>query len=173
MTVVEEGNLRFEFPDEWTVIKYDDSRFYRDRVQKCQSVKAADIVADSRGDIFIIEVKDFRRYRIGSKERLKNHKLATEVAEKVTDTIAGLYGAHRSFNPELGSLGARLFTAKPPRVKVILFLEEDRPPTPHRSFKQIRPNLRTAIAQRLAYLNVHCNVHNSEDFPPQYGWHVL
>jgi hypothetical protein len=94
MQLVQEGNLRFGFPDDWAVVKYDESSFYRDQIERCEGTKAVDIIAYSRGDMFIIEVKDFRGYRIQNKERLTNSDLAIEIAQKVRDTMAGMYRAH-------------------------------------------------------------------------------
>ncbi|MFH0825172.1 MAG: hypothetical protein V2B18_20670 [Pseudomonadota bacterium] len=172
MTSESEGNLQFHFPDEWPVLRYDACGFYRDRVEKCQDVKAVDFLLLARTGLVMIEVTDFRDFRIQTKLSLKNDGLAREFAAKVKDTIAGLYGAHRNENEDLAPFCNYLFLQRPRKVKVILLLEEDRPPSGHKSFKAIRSNLIMAINRRLRYLSVRCNVHCRRDVPSDYGWSV-
>ena len=50
----------------------------------------------AHGDLYWIEVKDFRGYRIQNKRRLSEGELAIEVAQKVRDSIAGIIGAYRT-----------------------------------------------------------------------------
>ncbi|AFM24844.1 hypothetical protein [Desulfomonile tiedjei] len=171
MTTQRVDTFTFEFPDSWLTIKYDDCVFYRNRFGQLVDVKAVDVLAIGHG-LFIIEAKDFRRYRIQSKQRMSNDELVLEIAKKVRDTVAVLYGAYRHENQELSEFCSYLYSQTVRPIKVILLLEEDRPPTGHKSFKRIRPNLLTAINQRLRYLNVHCNLHNCSDVPGNYGWTV-
>jgi hypothetical protein len=88
-----EGNLEFQFDQNWDVIKYDGHNFYQQRAKKLREMKAADFVAVNKNQckLYIIEVKDFR---IEHPESLTN--LADTVAQKVRDTVAGLVGAHHS-----------------------------------------------------------------------------
>jgi hypothetical protein len=78
-------NLSFTFPDTWTVIKFDDTVFYRGQFGKMwEGIKAVDLVAvsDDR-TAYLIEVKDYRVAREpGPKE------LPHLVAAKVFDTLA-------------------------------------------------------------------------------------
>jgi hypothetical protein len=58
-------------------------------------------------------------------------------------------------------------------LKIILLLEEDRPPASHKSFKNVRSNLRKAIKQRLRYLGVPFNLHDLADIAESsYDWTV-
>ncbi len=86
------------------------------------------------GTLFLIEIKDFRGARIENKQRIEHAYLADEVAQKVRDTIAGLYGAYRCCSLTLAPFYKYLF-ANPKYLKekresrkitAILFLEEDK-----------------------------------------------
>ncbi len=164
-------NFTFEFPDGWYVKKYDECNFYRKQFAEPEDIKAVDVLA--LGEVlFVIEAKDFRGYRIANRKRMAQNELALEIGKKIRDTVAVLYGAHRLGNQELSKFCDYLFVRNSRPIKVILLLEEDRPPTGHKSFKAIRPYLLTAIKQRLRYLSAHCNLHNCADVSQHYGWTV-
>lgn len=171
MKSIKVERFTFEFPDEWPVKKYDDCSFYREQFGEPEDIKAVDVLAIGE-DLFIIEAKDFRGYRIANKKRMADNELVLELAKKIRDTVAVLFGAHRFGNLELAEFCNYLFVRNSGPIKVILLLEQDRPPTGHKSFKAIRPALLTAIKQRLRYLNAHCNLHNCADVPDHYGWTV-
>lgn len=174
MSIIKEGNLTFQFPSDWQVCKYDgENHFYYNQVCQCQGTKAVDILALSGPQLFMIEAKDFRGDRIKNKERLNKGELIIEVAQKVRDTFAGLYGAYRCFNEELQPFCHRLFTGKYQPVKVVLLLEEDIPPSNDiKSLKQKRAALAISIHKQLKFLSVHCSVHNCSDLPKHFQWSV-
>ncbi|MCA8917197.1 hypothetical protein [Aromatoleum bremense] len=78
---------RFHFPDDWQVLKYDDSAFHRNQFQSfAGGAKAVDAVALSpTGECWLIEVKDYRRNR-----RSKPGSVFAETAGKVRATLAGM-----------------------------------------------------------------------------------
>ncbi|MFO0592641.1 MAG: hypothetical protein U0441_34170 [Polyangiaceae bacterium] len=124
-----EGFLSFDFDGTWHAVKWDDSDAYRSGVGRIQK-RAVDFCGVRRGDVYLIEVKDFRGHAIANKPRLTGDDeegLASEVAHKVCDTIAGLVGARRmrlteeeTFRP----FGEGLASSKTD-VRVILWLEAD------------------------------------------------
>ncbi len=127
-TVVDEGRLRFTFGDGWIVEKYDGHREYRNGIGKLPGSKAVDVVASNPGQgLLLIEVKDFRDHRIENKLRV-GEDLATELGQKVRDSVAGMVGALRNssepgqWQPHVGHLVDRNRD-----VRVLLWLEEDRP----------------------------------------------
>ena len=154
MTVIQEGKLRFFFPEKWHVIKYDECHFYQQKALKCQETKAVDILALSDTELFLIEVKDFRGDRISNKERIKSGDLAIEFAHKVRDSIASLYGALRHANPELAPFCKYLYSKNIHKTTVILFLEEDRPLPKTKAAKQARLSLMTLIERQVKFLGV-------------------
>jgi len=171
MTTLTVDNFTFEFPDTWSVVKYDDCKFYRKQFGQLQDVKGVDVLTIGN-ELFIIEAKDFRNFRIQNKGRIANQELALEIAKKIRDTVAALYGAHRHGNPDLAPYCHYLFKQSRRPIKVIFLLEEDRPPTPHKSAKKIRSDLLIKIKQGLGYLDVHCNLHTLSDISRHYGWTV-
>ncbi len=163
--------MRFDFPVEWSVVKFDATRFYQNRVKKCHGTKAVDFLAWTGDALFMIEAKDFRQYRIENKPRIASGDLAREVAQKVRDTIAGLYGAFRWEIEEVQPFYSKLLR-KNHRIHVVLLLEEDRPARVANDFKIKRSNLLTILKSQLKFLNVRCSIHNREDLPARFQWSV-
>jgi hypothetical protein len=133
-TRIDEGKLRFEFESQWRVARYDGDEtaapahaFYRNQVSRLPETKAVDFVGILAGEGgYLIEIKDFRGYRIKNKKRLASADLAIEVAQKVRDTIAGLVGAVRNeTNPSLLTDAGLLLFNKAETVRIVLWLEDD------------------------------------------------
>ena len=142
----DEQALHFEFDDTWQVIKYDDEPGYRDGIHKLGQTKAVDFLGQHHPAkrLFFIEVKDFRGFRVENKERVSSGSLADEVAFKVRDTLAGMIGAQRRRPDEAiwGELVRALEHGH--EVRVILWLEEDKP----RGRKDIRADGRRSTLQK-------------------------
>jgi hypothetical protein len=130
---IHEGKLRFEFESQWRVARYDGDEdaapahaFYQNQVSRLPGTKAVDFVGILVGEGYLIEVKDFRGYRIPNKKRLSSGDLAIEVAQKVRDTIAGLVGAVRNeTNPSILTDAGLLLFKKAETVRIVLWLEDD------------------------------------------------
>jgi hypothetical protein len=188
VTVIVEEHLRFEFGPSWQVEKYDDeTSMYRkggiERLKEqipCKQclkprdvgTKAVDFVGRRRehdDQIYLIEVKDFRGHAVENRRRAQG-ELAFEVAIKVRDTLAGLVGAlHRPDTPSWRPLVAPLLQRPP---KVLLWLEEDM--SPARTNQRGDPTMvmRTALSQRLSWLNPHVMVMNKEKLWPALDLYV-
>ena len=131
---IDEGKLRFEFESQWRVARYDGDEgaapahaFYQKQVSRLPGTKAVDCVGLLFGEGgYLMEVKDFRGYRIQNKKRLGSGELAIEVAQKVRDTIAGLVGAVRNeTNPSILTDAGLLLFKKAETVRIVLWLEDD------------------------------------------------
>jgi hypothetical protein len=86
---IEADGLNFDFPDTWKVSKYDNWAFYRNQFSKIRDgIKAVDLIAVDRQDIWLIEVKDYRQF-----SRTKPSDLAEEVRDKVLYTLAAMLPA--------------------------------------------------------------------------------
>ncbi|WP_291320987.1 hypothetical protein [Desulfonatronospira sp.] len=89
MTRLIEGDLVFEFPENWKVGQYDRWAFYRKRFKGCCSGnKAVDFAAvcpEPQNILWLVEVKDYRVHR-----RTKIVDLPLEMALKVRDSLAGI-----------------------------------------------------------------------------------
>lgn len=131
----DEGNQHFEFDSKWKVERYDGGgdtpvgghTFYRNQVSHLPNTKAVDFVGvHALEGAFLIEVKDFRGFRIQNKKRLKSGELALEVAHKVRDTVAGLVGAVRNEThaSALTDVGLSLLK-QTETVRIVLWLEDD------------------------------------------------
>lgn len=131
----EEGNQQFEFDAKWKVERYDGRdgaaaeghAFYRAQVSRLPGTKAVDFVGILIGEGgHLVEVKDFRGYRIQNKKRLTSGELAIEVAQKVRDTVAGLVGAVRNeTHPSVLTDAGLLLLKKSEPLRIVLWLEDD------------------------------------------------
>lgn len=151
MTEIEEGSLKFSFPDHCEATKYDTWAFYR---QKFQSVaggsKAVDILCLAQDASWLIEVKDYRQH-----PRTKPVNLGDEVANKVRDTLAGLAAASANASHEGEQAFAERALAKQ-WWRIALHLEQQsvvtsplRPQaiSPANVLKKLRMNLKAIDAQ--------------------------
>jgi hypothetical protein len=149
----DEEHLRFQFDDTWHVIKYDDHRDYRERIEHLDETKALDFVAVQADSLlYLIEVKDFRGHRIENQERLREGLLAIEVGHKVRDTIAGIVAAHHRGNEDDWARVVRRMGCRETPVRFLLWLELDLPPGP-RGRRQNRASvLIDALRRKLDWL---------------------
>ena len=119
MTEIQEGKLKFLFPDNCEAAKYDNWDFYRKFFQSIVSgTKAVDILCIAQDASWLIEVKDYRHH-----PRTKPIDLDDEVARKVRDTLSGLAAA--SANAQDGGerrLATRALAKQ--RWRVALHLEQ-------------------------------------------------
>ena len=108
-----ESNIEFEFPDNYKVIKFDSTDFYRNNFNALPGGKGVDFIASSTKQYFMIEVKNCygheadNRWRIGvdnskrdkmpvSHDISDRDSLDIEAPQKVAMTIASLFGAFTS-----------------------------------------------------------------------------
>jgi hypothetical protein len=162
----EEGCLRFSFGNEWRVIKYDDSPVYREHISKLPETKAVDFIGLHAGDLFLIEVKDLRGFRIQNQARLTSGDLAIEVGQKVRDTLAGIIGAYRTASePETWQDFANLLTNRAKKIKVIVWLEYDQP-IHHRDRQKVEAGVEgNLIKKHLRWLTAQVIVCNQAGRP--------
>lgn len=88
MPYVDEGYFRYQFPNTWIAVKFDDLAFYRSHFQKVAGgAKAVDVVALSpdHSTLWLIEAKDYRE-----NSRVKKLPVEQELAEKACGTLACL-----------------------------------------------------------------------------------
>jgi hypothetical protein len=185
MTRIEEGYLAFEFGERWRVFKLDEHRDYRERIGKLDETKAVDFIGilDDK-ELYFIEVKDFRGYRIESKDRFLKGKLpdcqliegecqllkgelplSVELAQKVRDSIACIIGAYRtSSEPEVWAYYATLLCNKKRSIKVVLWLEHDLPSHLTLRRKAMESVSANFLKPKLKWLTHSVFVYNSKKF---------
>lgn len=120
MPSITEGQLIFDFPNDWQASKFDEWSFYRNQFQQvCGGAKAIDILAiDPNACFWKIEVKDYRQHR-----RTKTIDLAEEIAVKVRDSLAALVAARANAN-DANERAMAEAALRCPRLRVVLHLEQ-------------------------------------------------
>lgn len=120
MPAISEGQLTFQFPEDWQATKFDGWSFYRNQFQQvCGGAKAIDLLALAPDRcLWAIEVKDYRQQR-----RTKTIELGEEVACKVRDSLAALVAARINANDAAEKqLADHALMAK--QIRVVLHLEQ-------------------------------------------------
>lgn len=143
MASLQVDGMELLFPDDWQVMKYDDSAFHRRQFQSfAGGSKAVDMIALCGDDLWLIEVKDYRRAR-----REKSISIEDEMAGKVRSTLAGLATARVRANDadEREFANRALRTAN---IRVALHLEQAK--HPNRLFPQVVDPFSTQIALKKA-----------------------
>ncbi len=145
-----ESRLLFTFSDDWRVIKWDEHTAFRQGLCLFGGTKAVDFIGIMFDTPWLIEVKNFRGYRIQNKQRLSSGELAKEIANKIRDSIASITWACKRVSLDKHDLApfARAIFAHNERISVVLWLEEDREPMPAQASA-----LAAAIKRELTWLN--------------------
>ena len=167
MTEIEEGDLKFTFPDHCEAHKYDEWAFYRNQFQSVAGgSKAVDIVCVSGDTAWLIEIKDYRRHR-----RTKLIDIDDELASKVRDTLAGLAAA--SSNADVHD--ERTFATQALRTRrwrVALHLEQPN------ARSRLRPqpfdvaNVLSKMRKKVKAVDAHPVILNREADGPDVPWNV-
>ena len=121
--VLTEGNLTFTFTNVNRAMQYDGWSHYRNQLQSaCGGLKGVDFIVIEGQQLWLIEVKDYRRH-----PRTKPIELVDELALKVRDTMAGLLSAAvNAADSGEKKLAKKAIRCK--RLRVALHLEQ---PTKH------------------------------------------
>lgn len=126
MTEFEESRLKFKFEDSWQIFQLDKSSFYRNRFSAgVQGTKAVDFVGIHGGNLYFIEVKNFKDSRIENKARLKDGELFTEIAQKIRDSVACIVAANRTSESEKWQDYKNLLCNPQSPLKIVIWLEQD------------------------------------------------
>lgn len=168
MPSVTVDRFRFDFLTGWTWLKYDECTYYRCHFNGLASSKAVDLLAldPQREALWMIEVKDYRRYR-----RTKPEGLFPEVARKVRDTLAGLAAGRVIANDTL----SRQFAAEAmqaSRLRVAFLLEQ--PQRPSKLFPQVidPATAKTALKKALRAIDPHPFVGGASALSAKTAWTV-
>lgn len=168
MTRFEEGRLAFAFDDQWndSVIKFDEHHDYRNMANSLSGTKGVDFLGILGGELYFIEVKDFRGYRIQNKKRIKDGGLTTEIGQKIKDTVACIVGSVRvSSTPEIWQDRRDLLMNNKRKIKVVLWIEED--PPRRKNFAVSQNTLKNELKKKLEWLAVRVDVRSLRETIPQ------
>ena len=190
--IKEESGLKFLFPQNDTVVKFDDTKFYRDYFNKLPEAKGVDFISVDKDKIAFKEVKNCTgdesncRWRIAPNNQKKNtthtvvnvegrDSLDIEVAQKTAMTVAALTGA-KSFGDTkdcvedlkeyIQFLSSDLFSDDSKKKYVILFLEGDFG-SRTRSKKMIMKELQDSMNKKLQWINCRVSVVDSDTYNPK------
>ena len=173
------SSLRFQFSDDaWhNVIKYDSEKespqIDYDKIKNAiEQTKAVDFIGIYQKDeLTFFEVKNFKFYRIDSRDRIekgddKNEPLDIEIAKKVRDTLAGIIGGARNSTHQrhIWKDYLRIFSNENKRIRIVLWLEQDRPNDRERKPRTI--TFQNKLLERLSWLTSDIRVFciNNHDF---------
>lgn len=181
MKMLLEGRLVFMFPDDWRVLAYDKSGFYRKiggGFQSLPACKAVDIVAlDEQGScVWLIEVKDYRRpFHPQIKAPVdKTLQVIESVAAKARDTLAGLWMARSPQHEDcaLADFATACFNARSVRLVLHRELPESKALL-GRAFLHNDNLLATIkLRQRARAIDAHALVCRMESMPKEVAWQV-
>ena len=186
--VIEESRLKFEFPEQNKVLKFDDTKFYRNEFNSMPGAKGVDFISLDKNSVAFIEIKNCLgdeancRWRItpDNRKRETSHttvdvdgrnSLDIEVAEKIAMTLAALSGAY-SFGDSHSSLKEitdfsnmvlEKYLNYEKRRYVILFLEGEFG-CHTRSKKMIMSELERSMNVKLRWLNCRVSVVDSDTY---------
>ena len=189
MEIKEESGLKFGFPKENTVVKFDDTAFYRDYFNKLPEAKGVDFISLEKDAISMIEVKNCRVHEGENRWRItpNNHKKDTshtmvdvegrdsldiEVAQKTAMTLSALIGARTYENSRecvkemeeiIHFLCSEAFSDVAKKKYIILFLEGDFGCL-SRSKKMIMKALQDSLRKKLSWLNCKVSVVDSDTY---------
>lgn len=176
MTEFVEGEMTFSFAKGLTVCKYDDTKFYRGTMLRVEGSKGVDFLvvrpgSGSIGEAVFIEVKDLTGHESRNRQRLLSGRLVSEVAQKVRDTLSGLYAASRWDIPELRPFARALFqNPTSARIQVILFLEERKSSSLLFPYKRRLADQVQLLNSKLRPFRAEGKIFNSKTLPSSYGW---
>ncbi len=166
---INESRLEFSFSDDYQVLKFDETLFYKKYFNAFPNSKGIDFLAKNESTVLMIEVKNFTDFEIENHWRLstntvkdENVSLDIEMSQKVAMTIACIFGAHTK---HLASSNAKeldtYFTPIANQVhsnktnfKVLLFVEGIKAsPFKTRTKTMQLKALKDSISKKLAWLN--------------------
>ena len=185
----EESGLKFQFPKNDTVIKFDDTKFYRDYFNKLPEAKGVDFISVNKDKIAFIEVKNCTgdegncRWRIAPNNQKRDtvrtsvdvkgrDSLDIEVAQKTAMTLAALVGAKSfentkecldEFKESIQFILRDSFSGDSKKKYVILFLEGDFGGKT-RTKKMIMKALQDSMNKKLKWINCRVSVVDSHTY---------
>ena len=163
------------FDESWQVEKYDEHADYHKLLQQVDGTKAVDFIATRTTGpkvLYLIEVKDFRGYRTEQKQELTSGELASEIVQKVRDTLPGLIGGCRTSSKQDAwrPFASGLLDLQT-EIRVIVWLEsESRSPYPDDKAKS---TLIEQLKRKLRWLTTKVAVLSLKQGPPPDGLHVI
>lgn len=179
----------------------ENGGFYKQYVDKCQGTKAVDFLILENNRQLWIEVKNFRDYAEDNRLRLDQNEgkvpgltetryyvkqkewqqqvavsrkhpfIADEIAQKVRDTCAGIFGATIQEVTEFKEFSIALQEKIP--VHVVLFLQQDEELDLSKDFRRMAQRIADKIKQELVFINATVEVVNQYTLSKNAEWRVV
>lgn len=187
--VIEESGIKFEFPDDSNVVKFDDEKFYRESFNALPGSRGVDFISADGNSVAFIEVKNClgeegnNRWRIFPNNRKKETSHTTvdvegrdsldiEVPEKVAMTLAALSGAVsfadiRTSVEELGKFADAILTGylrDDEKRKYVVLVLEGNFGGHTRDKKMIMSELQRSMQTKMRWLNCRVSVVDSDTY---------
>jgi len=146
MITIPEGRLRFQFPDEWDAIKFDDTQWHKQKMKN--KLHAMDILAIHQQQHWWIEIKDCESFETENRPRMsttdptevldtrnwvdtkgwkkkvnvtrRKQYIVDEILEKLRDTLFSLSIANRENDVEVSSFSK--FVNPSLKITIVLVL---------------------------------------------------
>lgn len=169
MPQIDVDSLKFTFPEQWVVSKYDDWDFFKNHFSKLHSgIKGVDIIAvDPEETVWLIEAKDYRK----SCETVDSNFVET-IWKKVFGTLAALLPAKvNATSVDEKTLATRALGAK--GLRIVLQYE---PPNSSSSLFQRSlsiADIQQKFKSRFKAIDPHALVVSKERMPQSIEWSVL
>jgi hypothetical protein len=127
MSLYREGRVALRVDAQCTV-RWDAHAAFTRGLQAMQQTKAMDLVALLHdGQVALVEIKDFRGFRIENTRRITSKELAHEVAAKVHDTLASMtWAVHREHaDNDIRRITSAFYRRDTRKLRIVFWLDED------------------------------------------------
>ncbi len=136
-------------------------------IKMADGIKAMDLAYIDGQTFWLIEVKDYRVHR-----RTKSIELPDEIADKLRNTLAGLWAAKCNANdPDEKRFAAAAIKVK--RIRVVLHLEESPYLGRLAPAKSLKAGLQQKMKQKLKSVDAHPCVVDQRSLKPEMNWTVV
>lgn len=175
-----ESRLLFKFEEKhWSVVKYDNEHFYREKIHKAiPKTKSVDFIGIYNGQALVFfEIKNYRK---NSKEestkkilQYNAENLCLKIAKKVRDTVPGIIGANRNinFDGDFWEKSKNLLANSKFDVIIIAWIEEDNLPNRDSRTEKVKLSTRKSkLKQKLNWLTQKVFFHNINNAPDFSGF---
>ncbi|MBI5917090.1 MAG: hypothetical protein HY842_17090 [Bacteroidetes bacterium] len=171
---LQESNLQFVFNDmHWEhLLKFDDETDFKQAQEAVQGTKGVDFSGIfEKNTLVLIEVKNFRGYRIENKPRMVggDDPLWLEIARKMRDAIAVIVGAARNYPHQATAWNAYLEVLRNKRkqLHLVLWLEQDAPISKQQKYRSVADEevFRRQLKRSLKWLTQKVDVANVSTTP--------
>lgn len=173
-----DDTLKFCFPDDWEVCRYDKEGFTTTFTRKIQSIGSADLLALNKTDkiLYIIEAKDYEKpspkVHAEILEEIKE-RMVQKMAKQFVGTLTGLVCAKACCNPDF-KMFYRALLAVDTRVRFVAFVElgkfkNEKMGAGGPLLNNLMLSLKSTMAPICCNKKVICDI---DSLPASYGWSV-